>query len=74
MPICVYVGFFQSVGISAGWTVVGVLLLFGSTVLFDRITPLNYRQEIRNGNVAAAVVIAAIILSMGAIVVANLVA
>ncbi|PSP18953.1 MAG: DUF350 domain-containing protein [Cyanobacteria bacterium QS_8_64_29] len=64
--------FLQSVGISTGWTVIGVLLLFGSTVLFDRITPLNYRQEIHNGNVAAAVVIAAIILSMGAIAVANL--
>lgn len=52
-----------------GWTLVGVVLIYGSTWLFDRLSPIDYRREIREGNVAAAIVLAAVILAMAAVVV-----
>ncbi|MFL0782461.1 MAG: DUF350 domain-containing protein [Prochlorococcus sp.] len=55
------------------WTIVGVLLILGGTWLFDRLTPIDYRAEIRKGNTAAGVVVAAIIVAVGAVVVAVLV-
>lgn len=59
--------------LTVGWTVIGVLLIYGGTWLFDRLTPLDYRNEIRKGNVAAGVVVAAVILGVAAVVVAVLV-
>jgi len=59
--------------LTIGWTVIGVLLIYGGTWLFDRLTPLDYRSEIRKGNVAAGVVVAAVILGVAAVVVAVLV-
>lgn len=59
--------------LTVGWTVIGVLLIYGGTWLFDRVTPLDYRNEIRKGNVAAGVVVAAVILGVAAVVVAVLV-
>jgi uncharacterized membrane protein YjfL (UPF0719 family) len=58
--------------LSVGWTVVGVLLLLGGTALFDWLTPIDYRAEIRRGNVAAGLVVAAVILAVAAVVVAVL--
>ncbi len=55
------------------WTIVGVLLILGGTWLFDRLTPIDSRAEIRKGNTAAGVVVAAIIVAVGAVVVAVLV-
>ncbi|MFM7086594.1 MAG: DUF350 domain-containing protein [Cyanobium sp.] len=55
------------------WTVVGVLLILGGTWLFDLLTPIDYRAEIRRGNVAAGLVLAAVTLSVTAVVVAVLV-
>ncbi|MFN7677993.1 MAG: DUF350 domain-containing protein [Cyanobacteriota bacterium] len=51
-----------------GWTVVGVLLVYGGTLLFDRLSPIDYRAEIRGGNVAAGLVLAAVVLGVSAIV------
>ncbi|MGL6134781.1 MAG: DUF350 domain-containing protein [Prochlorococcaceae cyanobacterium] len=58
--------------LTIAWTFVGVLLIYGGTWLFDRLTPLDYRSEIRKGNVAAGVVVAAVILGVAAVVVAVL--
>jgi uncharacterized membrane protein YjfL (UPF0719 family) len=58
--------------LSVGWTVVGVLLVLGGTLLFDWLTPIDYRAEIRRGNVAAGLVVAAVILAVAAVVVAVL--
>ena len=44
--------------LSLAWTVVGIVLVLGGTWLFDRLTPIDYRAEIRKGNVAAGVVLA----------------
>ncbi|MFO8238775.1 MAG: DUF350 domain-containing protein [Prochlorococcaceae cyanobacterium] len=59
--------------LTIGWTFIGVLLIYSGTWLFDRLTPLDYRSEIRKGNVAAGLVVAAVILGVAAVVVAMLV-
>jgi uncharacterized membrane protein YjfL (UPF0719 family) len=58
--------------LTIGWTVIGVLLIYGGTWLFDVLAPIDYRSEIRKGNVAAGVVVAAVILGVAAVVVAVL--
>ncbi|MCP9848920.1 DUF350 domain-containing protein [Cyanobium sp. Morenito 9A2] len=54
---------------TVGWTVVGVMLIYAGTVLFDRLAPIDYRAEIRKGNVAAGLVLSAVILAVAAVVV-----
>ncbi|MCP9927510.1 DUF350 domain-containing protein [Cyanobium sp. CH-040] len=58
--------------LTIGWTVVGVLLIYGGTWLFDLLAPIDYRSEIRRGNVAAGLVVAAVILGVAAVVVSVL--
>jgi uncharacterized membrane protein YjfL (UPF0719 family) len=62
----------QKVFETLAWTVIGIILLYGSVWLFDRVDPINYREEIRRGNVAAGLIVGAIILAMGAIIVSVL--
>ena len=52
-----------------GWAFVGVMLSLAGTWLFDRLTPIDYRAEIRKGNVAAGLVVASVVLSITAVVV-----
>ena len=54
---------------TVGWTLVGLLLIYGGTRLFDRLDPIDYRAEIRRGNVAAGLVLASVILGVSAVVV-----
>jgi uncharacterized membrane protein YjfL (UPF0719 family) len=54
--------------LTVGWTVVGVLLIYASTWLFDRLSPIDFRREIRDGNVAAGLVLAAVIVAVAAVV------
>ncbi|MEB3291861.1 MAG: DUF350 domain-containing protein [Synechococcales bacterium] len=65
---------FQKIIETLGWTIVGIILLYSSVWLFDRLDPINYREEIRRGNVAAGVIVAAIILSIGGIIITVLLA
>jgi uncharacterized membrane protein YjfL (UPF0719 family) len=58
---------------SLGWTVFGIALLYGAVWLFDRLDPINYREEIRSGNVAAGIIVAAIILGISAIIISVIV-
>ena len=51
-----------------GWAFVGVMLILAGTWLFDRLTPIDYRAEIRKGNVAAGLVVASVVLSITAVV------
>ncbi|MHB0870655.1 MAG: DUF350 domain-containing protein [Chloroflexota bacterium] len=53
---------------SAVWAVVGVLLLIFAVRVFDWIDPVPYRQEVQKGNVAAGVVLGALIIGMAIIV------
>ncbi|MCP9841376.1 DUF350 domain-containing protein [Synechococcus sp. J7-Johnson] len=55
--------------LTVGWTVVGVILIYGGLLLFDKLSPIDYRAEIRKGNVAAGVVQGAVILAIAAVVV-----
>ena len=56
-----------------GWAAFSVVLIFGATALFDVPTPIDYRTEIRKGNVAAGFVVGAVILAISAVVVTLLV-
>jgi uncharacterized membrane protein YjfL (UPF0719 family) len=58
----------QKVFESIVWTILGIILLYVSVWLFDRVDPINYREEIRQGNVAAGLIVGSVILSMGAII------
>ena len=64
---------FTQLVLSLLWTIAGILLIVGGVWLFDRLTPLDYRGEIRKGNVAAECVVAAVILAISAVVVSLLV-
>lgn len=55
--------------LSLAWTIVGVVLVLGGTWLFDKLTPTDYRGEIRKGNIAAGIVLASVVVSITAIVV-----
>jgi uncharacterized membrane protein YjfL (UPF0719 family) len=55
-----------------GWTFLGIILIYAGLLLFDRLSPIDYRAEIRRGNVAAGVVLGAVILAIAAVVVAVL--
>ena len=59
----------NQVMLTIGWSFISVLLILGGTWLFDRLTPIDYRAEIRKGNVAAGLVIAAVVLSITTVVV-----
>lgn len=63
---------FQAVNM-IGWAAFSVVLIFGGTALFDALTPIDYRAEIRKGNIAAGLVVAAVILAISAVVVSLLV-
>lgn len=56
-----------------GWTVVGILIFYFGTRLYDRLDPIDYMGEIRKGNVAAAIKLGAVTLGLAAIVVAAIV-
>ena len=59
----------QAVVASVGWTFLAVVLLYAGFRLFDLLDPIDYQHEIRNGNIAAGIIVASIILSLAAIVV-----
>ena len=50
--------------LTIGWTFIGVLLIYGGTWLFEVIAPVNYRSEIRRGNVAAGLGVAAEVVAV----------
>jgi uncharacterized membrane protein YjfL (UPF0719 family) len=54
--------------LTVGWTFVGVILIYGGLALFDRLSPIDYRAEIRRGNIAAGVVLGSVILAIAAVV------
>lgn len=60
---------FTQLVLSLLWTIAGILLIVGGVSLFDRLTPLDYRGEIRKGNVAAGLIVGAVVLAVTAVVV-----
>lgn len=63
----------QTIGATVGWTFVGVVLLYGGVQLYDLLDPIDYRTEIRKGNIAAGIKLAALILGLTAIIVTVLI-
>ena len=61
------------IGSTIGWAAVGVAVLYGATRLFDFIDPIDYKAEIAEGNIAAAVKMGAFILGLAAIITAVIV-
>lgn len=62
--------FAQRVAATVGWTLVGVLIFYLGARIYDRLDPIDYEAEIRRGNMAAAVRLAAVTIGLAAIVVA----
>ena len=55
------------------YAALGILLMFGGFWLFDRLTPrVNFADELGKGNVAVAIVIAAMFLAVGFIIARSL--
>lgn len=50
------------------WAIVGVLLLLLAVRIFDWIDPIPYREEVKKGNIAAGIVLGALIVGMSVIV------
>jgi uncharacterized membrane protein YjfL (UPF0719 family) len=61
------------VAATIGWTLVGVLIFYAGTRLYDLLDPIDYVAAIKQGNVAAAIKLGAVTLGLAAIVVAAIV-
>lgn len=59
----------QKIAETIGWSLVGIVLLYGSIRLFDLLDPIDYRDEIRKGNVAAGMIVAAVVVAIAAIII-----
>ena len=62
--------FVRDVGLSVVWAAIGVILLFVATLAFDMLHPLKIRQMIEEGNVAAGVLLGAVVIGMAIIITA----
>ncbi len=60
--------FFINAGLSVVWAGIGVILLFITTLLFDLLHPLRIRQLIEEGNVAAGILLGAVVIGMAYII------
>ncbi len=58
----------SSIFSSIVWALVGVFLLILAVRIFDALDPIPYREEVRRGNVAAGIVLGALIIGMSIIV------
>jgi len=56
-----------------GWSLLGVILLYLCVRLFDRLDPIDYRNEVLKGNVAAGIIVSALIAAMAAIIISVIV-
>jgi uncharacterized membrane protein YjfL (UPF0719 family) len=50
------------------WALLGVLILLAADHLIDRIDPMDFDKEIKNGNIAAAIVMSALIIGVAIII------
>ncbi len=62
--------FFQNVGLSIIWAALGVVLLFVATLAFDALHPMKLRQMIEEGNVAAGIILGAVVIGTAMIITA----
>jgi uncharacterized membrane protein YjfL (UPF0719 family) len=62
----------EKVSATIGWSFVGVVILYSAMRLFDILDPVDYRDEIRKGNMAAGLIMGAIVLATAAIIISIL--
>lgn len=62
--------FFQNAGLSIVWAALGVVLLFIATLAFDMLHPLRLRQMVEEGNVAAGIILGAVVIGTAMIITA----
>lgn len=62
--------FFQNAGLSIIWAALGVVLLFLATLAFDALHPMKLRQMIEEGNVAAGIILGAVVIGTAMIITA----
>ena len=60
--------FFINAGLSIIWATIGVILLFVSTLVFDMLHPIHIRHRIEEGNVAAGLLLGAVVIGMAYII------
>lgn len=60
--------FFINAGLSVVWAGIGVILLFIATLVFDMLHPLQIRKMIEEGNVAAGILLGAVVIGMAYII------
>ena len=60
--------FFKDVGLSIAWAALGVVLLFIAALAFDMLYPIRMREQIEQGNVAAGVLLGAVVIGMALII------
>ena len=63
----------QQLASTVGWSFVGVVLFYLGIRLFDLLDPIDYQAEIRNGNMAAGIILAAVVVSIATIVISVIV-
>ena len=57
------------IGLNFGYAILGVVLMWVSYRVIDRLTPqVDFQEELKKGNVAVAIFIAALFLSIAIIV------
>ena len=59
----------DTIGATLGWTLLSVVLFYGGIRLYDFLDPIDYQAEIRKGNLAAGILLAAVIVSLAAIII-----
>ncbi|HBP63338.1 MAG TPA: DUF350 domain-containing protein [Desulfosporosinus sp.] len=57
-----------NLGLSALFGILGIIILILGYIIFDRLIPLNFSKELGNNNIAVAIVIAGILISIAIIV------
>ena len=60
--------FVEDIGLSIFWGALGVVLLFVATLIFDRLDPLDIRGMIKEGNIAAGILLGALAVGMAIII------
>ena len=60
--------FFIYACLSIVWGTIGVIVLFFSTLVFDMLHPIHIRHRIEEGNVAAGVLLGAVVIGMAYII------
>ena len=61
--------FLLQVAETIGWSIFAVVIFYVSLRFFDLLDPIDYQAEIRKGNVAASLILAATVLAIAGIII-----